>query len=65
MNIEKKLQDLAKWDLERHRNNYPAGALDKDSCFYNAQIGNCGVECPCYLLGNCPVEAEVKDSDPV
>lgn len=44
-----------------HGAHCPAGALDKDSCFYNGQIGNCGRECPCYLLGNCPIEDEVEE----
>jgi len=37
--------------LERHKDYYPAGALDPESCFYNGQIGNCGHDCPKYISG--------------
>lgn len=59
----KNMRDLAAWDLERNKDYYPAGAMDEESCFYNGQIGNCNIECPCFLLGNCPVEDEVNDKD--
>ena len=58
---KKTLQSLAAWDLERNKEYYPADAMDKESCFYNGQTGNCGTDCPCYLLGECPVEEEVTD----
>ena len=57
------LRSLAAWDLERHKKYYPADAMDKDSCFYNGQIGNCGTGCPCYQLGKCPVEEEIGVPD--
>ena len=55
------IKSIAAWDLERSKDYYPADALDKDGCFYNGQIGNCGSKCPCYLLGNCPVEDEIPE----
>ncbi len=46
---DKRLRDLASWDLERNKDYYPADAMNKDGCFYNGQIGNCGTECPCFF----------------
>ena len=57
--MSKALQCLAAIDLLRHKDNYPAFATDKEGCFYNGQVGNCGVKCPCLLLGKCPEEAEI------
>jgi hypothetical protein len=57
----KALKSLAAWDLERNKDYYPADAMNKDGCFYNGQIGNCGLECPSYLSGDCPIEDEVKE----
>lgn len=59
---DKAIQSLAAWDLERKKDYYPADALDNDSCFYNGQIGNCGLDCPCYILGKCPVEEEIDNA---
>lgn len=56
------LRDLAAWDLERNKDYYPAGALDKNGCFYNGQIGNCGTECSAYLLDKCPIPDEIAES---
>ena len=61
MSIDKTLQTLAILDLERNKDHYPADALDKESCFYNGQIGNCGLECPTFILGNCSIEDEVTE----
>lgn len=58
---ENALRDLASWDLERHKDYYPAEAMDKDGCFYNGQIGNCGSECPRYQNGNCLIEDEIAE----
>jgi hypothetical protein len=58
----KALRGLAAWDLERNKDYYPAGAMNKDGCFYNGQIGNCGLECPCFINGGCPVEADVLEA---
>lgn len=59
---DKAIQSLATWDLERKKDYYPADALDNDSCFYNDQIGNCGLDCHCYILGKCPVEEEIDNA---
>lgn len=59
MSIDKSLQALAAWDLERNKDYYPADAMDKESCFYNGQIGNCGLECPAFMNGKCTIEDEV------
>lgn len=59
---DKSLMKLAALDLERNKDYYPADAMNKDGCFYNGQIGNCGLECPCYLSGNCPAKADVQEA---
>jgi hypothetical protein len=59
MSIDKNLQALAVLDLERNKDYYPADAMDKESCFYNGQIGNCGLECPTFINGKCTIEDEV------
>lgn len=59
MSIDKNLQDLARWDLERNKDYYPADAMNKDSCFYNGQIGNCGLDCPTLICGKCQIEDEI------
>jgi len=61
--ISDSLKSLAAWDLERNKDYYPAEALDKDGCFYNAQIGNCGKNCLAYLLEKCPIPEEIEETD--
>ena len=48
--------------LERHKDYYPAEAMDSNSCVHNGLIGNCGAACPCYEIGGCPVEDEVNEA---
>ena len=55
------LKSLAEWDLLRNKDNYPADALDANSCFYNGQVGNCGVNCICYINGDCQIEDEIEE----
>ena len=62
MSIDKTLQDLASLDLERNKDHYPADAMDKESCFYNGQIGNCGLECPAFINGECTIADEVIEA---
>ena len=57
---EEALRNLTIDMLKKDAKYYPAGALDEDECFYNAQIGDCGHECRCYLSGNCPIEEEIE-----
>lgn len=59
--LDETIKSLAAWDLERNKDYYPAEAMDKDSCFYNGQIGNCGLDCPCFIGGDCPVEGEIQE----
>ena len=47
--------------MERHRDYYPVDALDPEGCFYNNQIGNCGLDCPKYISGNCEIEDEINE----
>jgi len=53
---------LAAHALFRDRDYYPADSLDKESCFFNGQIGRCGINCLCFLNSNCPEESEVLNA---
>ena len=54
---------LTELDMWRSRNDYPAGVMDSDTCEHNGLRGNCGFECKCYQLGNCPIEDEVAEAE--
>lgn len=50
--------------FKKDKDKYPASAFDKDSCFYNGQIGNCGTECPRFLSKSCDEYEEIsKESE--
>ena len=52
---------LAEWDMWWNRDRYPAEAMQSNTCMHNGLLGNCGCECECYLLGNCPTKEEIDE----
>lgn len=66
--IEKTREEILKAAealLKKDKDYYPADALDKDSCFYNGQIGNCGINCPSFKQKKCENEKEVLENDKI
>ena len=59
---EEAIRALTEHSLRRNKDHYPPGALDEEHCFFNGQMGDCGLECKAYILGNCPSPEEIEEA---